>query len=287
MKWSRPASRTAPAAASTRARGCRRSTFRSTRRRRLAAPAGRGPGHVEPLRYSPSVSQRPRTLPVDASLPPVPKDNVSRSLVVLLQHTIRGDLQSGRRTTCPEATMFDIPYRKLGSTGERVSAIGLGGWHLGARRTWTSRWRRASCAPRSTAASRSWTTAGTTTTARARRAWGKRAARRLPRQGLPHDEDRRPLAKEATRQLDESLRAAADRLHRPRAAPRDHPLRGPAPHLRRGRRATPRSSSAQKAGKLRFIGFTGHKDPRIHLHMLEVAERARASASTRCRCRST
>jgi predicted aldo/keto reductase-like oxidoreductase len=28
---------------------------------------------------------------------------------------------------------------------------------------------------------------------------------------------------------------------------------------------------AQKAGKLRFIGFTGHKDPRVHLHMLLVA----------------
>jgi len=28
---------------------------------------------------------------------------------------------------------------------------------------------------------------------------------------------------------------------------------------------------AKKAGKIRFIGFTGHKDPRIHLRMLEVA----------------
>ncbi len=28
---------------------------------------------------------------------------------------------------------------------------------------------------------------------------------------------------------------------------------------------------AKKAGKIRYIGFTGHKDPRIHLHMLEVA----------------
>ena len=28
---------------------------------------------------------------------------------------------------------------------------------------------------------------------------------------------------------------------------------------------------AQKAGKLRFIGFTGHKDPAVHLRMLEVA----------------
>ena len=26
--------------------------------------------------------------------------------------------------------MSDIPTRELGSTGERVSAIGLGGWHL-------------------------------------------------------------------------------------------------------------------------------------------------------------
>ena len=29
---------------------------------------------------------------------------------------------------------------------------------------------------------------------------------------------------------------------------------------------------AKKAGKLRYIGFTGHKDPRIHLQMLHVAE---------------
>lgn len=30
---------------------------------------------------------------------------------------------------------------------------------------------------------------------------------------------------------------------------------------------------ARKAGKLRYIGFTGHKDPAIHLHMLEVARK--------------
>jgi len=29
---------------------------------------------------------------------------------------------------------------------------------------------------------------------------------------------------------------------------------------------------ARKAGKVRHIGFTGHKDPRIHLYMLEVAK---------------
>ena len=28
----------------------------------------------------------------------------------------------------------DIPFRTLGSTGERVSAIGIGGWHLGLKK---------------------------------------------------------------------------------------------------------------------------------------------------------
>ncbi|HVV74112.1 MAG TPA: aldo/keto reductase, partial [Verrucomicrobiae bacterium] len=30
--------------------------------------------------------------------------------------------------------------------------------------------------------------------------------------------------------------------------------------------------AAKKAGKVRFIGFTGHKDPAVHLRMLEVAQ---------------
>jgi predicted aldo/keto reductase-like oxidoreductase len=30
--------------------------------------------------------------------------------------------------------------------------------------------------------------------------------------------------------------------------------------------------AAQKAGKVRYIGFTGHKDPQIHLRMFEVAD---------------
>src|SRR4030095_7044862 len=29
---------------------------------------------------------------------------------------------------------------------------------------------------------------------------------------------------------------------------------------------------AQKAGKIRYIGFTGHKDPHVHLYMLDKAK---------------
>jgi predicted aldo/keto reductase-like oxidoreductase len=37
---------------------------------------------------------------------------------------------------------------------------------------------------------------------------------------------------------------------------------------------------ARKAGKIRFIGFTGHKDPGIHLYMLRMAEQHGARIDT-------
>ena len=43
---------------------------------------------------------------------------------------------------------------------------------------------------------------------------------------------------------------------------------------------------AKKAGKVRFIGFTGHKDPYVHLRMLDMRA-STTSTSTPCRCRST
>ncbi len=44
---------------------------------------------------------------------------------------------------------------------------------------------------------------------------------------------------------------------------------------------------AKEAGKMRYIGFTGHKDPRIHLYMLEMKRREHGFHLTRCKCRST
>jgi aryl-alcohol dehydrogenase-like predicted oxidoreductase len=75
---------------------------------------------------------------------------------------------------------------------------------------------------------------------------------------------------EATRQLDESLR----RLQTDRIDLVQHHeiLRYEDPdRIFAADGAQLALEDAKKAGKLRYIGFTGHKDPRIHLHMLEVA----------------
>src|SRR6185503_20171813 len=34
---------------------------------------------------------------------------------------------------------------------------------------------------------------------------------------------------------------------------------------------------AQKAGKIRYVGFTGHKDPLVHLRMLDVCPRPKSA----------
>ena len=75
----------------------------------------------------------------------------------------------------------------------------------------------------------------------------------------------------ATRQLDESLkRFGVDQID---LVQHHEILRYEDPH----RIFDPDGANAalvraREAGKIRYIGFTGHKDPRIHLYMLEVAE---------------
>ena len=75
---------------------------------------------------------------------------------------------------------------------------------------------------------------------------------------------------EATRQLDESLsRLRTDRID---LVQHHEVIRFEDPHrIFAEDGAQTALEEAKKAGKIRYIGFTGHKDPRIHLHMLEVA----------------
>jgi aryl-alcohol dehydrogenase-like predicted oxidoreductase len=76
--------------------------------------------------------------------------------------------------------------------------------------------------------------------------------------------------KEATRQLEESLRRMkVDCID---LVQHHEILRYEDPHrIFDDDGANAALLAAKKAGKLRYIGFTGHKDPRIHLYMLEVA----------------
>jgi aryl-alcohol dehydrogenase-like predicted oxidoreductase len=76
--------------------------------------------------------------------------------------------------------------------------------------------------------------------------------------------------REATRQLDESLRRLqTDRID---LVQHHEVIRFEDPHrIFDADGANAALVEARAAGKLRHIGFTGHKDPHIHLHMLEVA----------------
>jgi aryl-alcohol dehydrogenase-like predicted oxidoreductase len=76
---------------------------------------------------------------------------------------------------------------------------------------------------------------------------------------------------EATKQLDESLkRLKVDCLD---LVQHHEVLRYEDPHrIFAEEGANAALVEARTAGKLRYIGFTGHKDPHIHLHTLEVAK---------------
>ena len=63
-----------------------------------------------------------------------------------------------------------IPYRTLGHTGEKVSLVGIGGYHLGVP---SEEEAIRLCAPRSTRALISSITAGITTMATAKSVWGR------------------------------------------------------------------------------------------------------------------
>jgi aryl-alcohol dehydrogenase-like predicted oxidoreductase len=76
--------------------------------------------------------------------------------------------------------------------------------------------------------------------------------------------------KEAVRQLEESLR----RLQTDHVDLVQHHevIRFEDPHRMFDDEGANRALlDARRAGKLRYIGFTGHKDPQIHLHTLDVA----------------
>jgi aryl-alcohol dehydrogenase-like predicted oxidoreductase len=163
----------------------------------------------------------------------------------------------------------NMPYRALGSTGERVSAIGLGGWHLGLKHVdepLSLRIVRGAIDGGITFMDNSWDYNDGTSEIRMGKALRDGYRNRVFLMTKIDGRSKR----EAARQLDESLR----RLQTDRIDLVQHHeiLRYEDPHrIFDPEGANAALVEARRAGKLRYIGFTGHKDPHIHLYMLEVA----------------
>src|SRR6188474_546541 len=163
----------------------------------------------------------------------------------------------------------EMPYRTLGSTKEQVSAVGLGGWHLGLKTVNEQL---------SIRIVRSAIDRGINFMDNC---WDYNDGASEIRMGKAlHDGYRDKVflmtkidgrsKKEAIRQLNESLkRLDVDCID---LVQHHEILRYEDPHrIFDEDGANAALVEARSAGKIRYIGFTGHKDPRIHLYMLEVA----------------
>ncbi|HEX7421990.1 MAG TPA: aldo/keto reductase [Thermoanaerobaculia bacterium] len=164
----------------------------------------------------------------------------------------------------------DMQYRTLGHTGERVSAIGIGGWHIGLptvdEKLGIAIVRRA-IDEGINFLDNSWDYNDGTSEKRVGKAL--RDGYRSKAFVMTKIDGR--SGAEATRQLEQSLRRLkTDCID---LVQHHEVIRFEDPHrIFDEEGANAALVKARKAGKLRFIGFTGHKDPRIHLHMLEVAK---------------
>ena len=164
----------------------------------------------------------------------------------------------------------EMPYRILGSTGERVSAIGLGGWHLGFKKVdeqLSIRIVRDAIQRGINFMDNCWDYNDGASETRMGKALRDGYRNKV---FLMTKIDGRSK-KEAARQVEESLR----RLQTDCIDLVQHHeiLRYEDPHrIFDDDGANAALIEARKTGKLRYIGFTGHKDPRIHFYMLEVAK---------------
>jgi predicted aldo/keto reductase-like oxidoreductase len=162
----------------------------------------------------------------------------------------------------------DMRYRKLGRTGEEVSAIGLGGYHIGTQKEESESVKiiRAAIDAGITFMDNSWDYNDGVSEIRMGKALRDGYRDKV---FLMTKIDGR-TKKEAAKQIDQSLsRLQTDRLD----LLQHHEIirmEDPDRIFAEGG-AMEACEAARKAGKIRHIGFTGHKDPLVHLRMLEVA----------------
>ncbi len=159
-------------------------------------------------------------------------------------------------------------YRKLGGTGELVSAIGLGGYHIGRAsldEASAIRLIRQSIDRGITFLDNCWDYNGGVSEVRMGKALAEGYRARV---FLMTKIDGRTKA-EAARQIDDCLqRLQTDHVDLMQF---HEVIRLEDPDRIFAEGAMAAVLDAKKAGKLRYIGFTGHKDPYVHLRMLQVS----------------
>jgi predicted aldo/keto reductase-like oxidoreductase len=160
-------------------------------------------------------------------------------------------------------------YRTLGRTGERVSAIGMGGFHIGQPKLTDDdsiKLIRAAIDGGINFMDNSWDYNKGQSEVRMGKALKDGYRQKV---FLMTKLDGR-TKEEATRQINESLQRLQidhlDLIQHHEIIRFDDPDR-----IFAENGAQEAVLEAKKAGKVRYIGFTGHKDPHIHLYMLEVA----------------
>ena len=159
-----------------------------------------------------------------------------------------------------------VPTRPFGSTGLQVSILALGGWHVGAQKTERLSTRLVQTAVDGgvTFMDNAWDYhAGLSEERMGKALVGRRDQVFLMTKVCTHGRG----AKVAMRQLEDSLRRLkTDHLDLWQI----HEVsfdNEPAMHFARGG-VVEALDRAKTQGKVRFVGFTGHKDPRLHLEML-------------------
>lgn len=159
-------------------------------------------------------------------------------------------------------------YRKLGKTGERVSAIGIGGAHLGRpSEDEAIRIVRSALDRGITFLDNCWDYSNGDCEVR----MGKALRDGYRQKAFLMTKFDGRTSKAAAQQIDESLQRLQtdhiDLIQYHENIRLDDPDR----FFAEGG-ALEGVLAAKKAGKIRYIGFTGHKDPLVHERMLEVAQ---------------
>src|SRR2546422_728210 len=169
----------------------------------------------------------------------------------------------------PTVTSRDgIPYRRLGRTGEMVSLIGVGGYHLGrqADEQETIRIVRTAVDNGVNFLDNCWDYNGGTSEIRMGKALRDGYRDKVFLMTKIDGRNRETAAQ----QIDESLRRLqTDRIDLMQF---HEVIRMTDPERVFGTDgALEAVVAAQRAGKIRYVGFTGHKSPAIHLRMLDTA----------------